>query len=87
MMATMRAQEVADLLNAYEAAHDDRTNDYNLWQDVIYDLDDYDADATEANDPSGMSDLVVLTDGTWIGWDVLSHQWRVVDALAAREGE
>lgn len=44
----------------------DQLNNYdgdNIWQDVIYHLPT-DDDAIEAADPSGASNVVILTDGS-----------------------
>ena len=73
-------QEIADQLNAYEASHSADGSDrpvHNMWQDLIYGLDAYDPEATEAADPSGRNDLVVLTDGSTIRWDQQARQWHV----------
>ncbi len=43
-----------------------RLNTYkgeNIWQDVIYQLDDLDHELTEALDPNYQSDRFALTDG------------------------
>lgn len=43
-----------------------RLNTYkgeNIWQDVIYQLDDLDHEPTEALDPNYQSDRFALTDG------------------------
>jgi len=48
----------------------DRLNEYagdNIWEDIIYALPIDDA-AIHAADPTGMSDIIILTDGTRIVW-------------------
>jgi prevent-host-death family protein len=61
---------IIDKLNAYEAGEGT-----NIWQDIILDLDEYDAAATEELDPSGASDRFALADGTIIRWDGSSDEW------------
>jgi len=50
-----------------------RLNTYkgeNIWQDVIYQLDDLDHDRTEALDPNYQSDRFALTDGRVFVFDI-----------------
>ncbi|MDF3284984.1 hypothetical protein [Gordonia sp. N1V] len=73
-------QEIADQLNAYQTSHSADGSDGpvdNIWQDLIYGLDAYDPEATEAADPDSRSDVVVLTDGSTIRWDQQAGQWYV----------
>jgi len=63
---------IVDRLNAYRGD--------NIFQDVIYGLEEYDQDATEAVDPDGHSDIIVLTDGTWIQCDIQTFRWFTREA-------
>jgi len=56
----------------------DRLNEYagdNIWEDIIYALPIDDA-AIHAADPTGMSDIIILTDGTRIVWMEGEGVWR-----------
>lgn len=64
----LTAQQIADMLNAY-------TGD-NIFQDVVYGIDSYDPEATEAADPSGMMDVYVFA-GVAICWDYQRAEWHV----------
>jgi hypothetical protein len=64
----MTTTEILNALNGY-------TGD-DLWNDVVHQLDNYDAEATERFDPTASSDVIALTDGTVLRasaggvWDV-----------------
>lgn len=75
-------QEIVEQLNAYEASHSADGSDgpvHNIWQDLIYSLDAYDSEATDAADPSGRNNVIVLTDGSTIWWDQQTREWYVGD--------
>lgn len=77
MAITERAKKVAEDLNIYDAlSHSLSGEEDGIWQDVITRLPDYDAAATEEADPTGRSDVVVLTDGSRIGWFEPERAWR-----------
>jgi hypothetical protein len=65
---TTTAQTLADELNAYQGE--------NFWQDVVenYDLD---RDAIEQADPSGMSTVVILDDGSEVRYNESRKEWAV----------
>ena len=63
-----RLAQFVEQLNAYDGD--------NIWEDVIHPFG-FDHDATALADPSGMSDLVILLDGTWIVYDEPTGTWRV----------
>ena len=53
-------------MNKYEVIAQ-RLNDYtgdNIWEDIIWHLEDIDDDAIEQADPCHMSDTIIFTDGT-----------------------
>lgn len=58
-MSTTTTQ-IVNRLNTYDGD--------NIWQDIIWKLDSYDPDATEAADPNCASDVVILKDGSVIGY-------------------
>ena len=56
-----------------------RLNSYrgnNIWEDVIRRHPRYDDDATAAADPSGMSDTIILSDGSIIDYAHHLQTWR-----------
>ncbi len=55
-----RTQQIVDLLNAYKGD--------NIWQDVIWDLPEYDDEATSDEVDQGRNDGLVLTNGTVIAY-------------------
>lgn len=63
---TLTAQQIADMLNAYEGD--------NIFQDLVYGIDSYDPEATEAADPSGKMDVYVFA-GTEVRWG--GSEWYV----------
>lgn len=67
--ARVDAAAVVAALNAYVGD--------NVWEDVIYSLDGYDGAKTEAADPYGRSDVVVLTDGTVIRYVAQAGEWTI----------
>lgn len=58
------ARRIVDRLNEYEATHE--FLDYNIWEDVIHSLPEYDEKATAKADPGYWGGVVVLTEGTRI---------------------
>ena len=61
---TLTAQQIADQLNAYEEARD--ADDLgNVWQDVIWHLDEVDFDAL----PEDQSEELPLKSGEVVRWD------------------
>lgn len=71
---TRTATQIAYLLNEYEEAHSDDPQ-ANLWGDVIWELDEYDGEATDEADPSYTSTVVVLTDGSRVEWAAEIREW------------
>lgn len=71
MTNTTTAQQIADKLNEYDGD--------NIWQDVILHLDEFDADATEAADPNGASNVVALTNGDQLHY-YRADGWIVAEA-------
>ena len=68
------AKKLAQALNEY----DERTPvpERDPWNDVITGFP-VDEDATAEADPNGSSDIVVLTDGSRVGYDYERQEWRV----------
>ena len=66
MNDTATAQQIADQLNAYEGD--------NICQDLVYGIDSYDPEATEAADPSGKMNVYVFA-GTEVRWG--GSEWYV----------
>ncbi len=64
--STLTAQQIADQLNAYEGD--------NIFQDLVYGIDSYDPEATEAADPSGKMNVYVFA-GTEVRWG--GSEWYV----------
>ena len=54
MSTTLTAQQIANQLNAYEGD--------NIVQDVVYGIDSYDPEATEAADPHGKMNVYIFAD-------------------------
>lgn len=52
----------------------------NVWQDVILPFKEYDPAATAAADPSGASDVVVMSDGSVARWDRATGTWYAESA-------
>ena len=63
---TLTAQQIADQLNAYEGD--------NICRDLVYGIDSYDPEATEAADPSGKMNVYVFA-GTEVRWG--GSEWYV----------
>ncbi len=61
------AQKVLQELRVYQGE--------NEWDEVIHQFD-VDHAATEAADPSGMSDVAIFTDSSRIAWDEADKKWR-----------
>jgi hypothetical protein len=66
---TTTIQQITDQLNAYDAAHTDDPQ-ANIWQDVIFKADWYDADATDARYGVGDSVHLITTDGVTIAYSL-----------------
>ena len=77
------AHEIAGRLNEYEATHE--FLDYNIWEDVIHSLPEYDEKATAKADPGYWGGVAVLTDGTRI--EKRKGEWVIVNTTTARERE
>ena len=48
----------------------------NEWDEVINQFD-IDEAATEAADPSNMSDITIFADGSRIVWDEVAGEWKI----------
>lgn len=66
----MTKSELLKALNCYKGD--------NEWEDVIRPSGLLDEEATYKADPSNMSDIIVLTDGSVIIWDGPRGMWREV---------
>lgn len=64
----MTKDELIKALNEYKGD--------NEWEDIIRQSGLLDEEATAEADPSGMSDIIVLTDGSVIIWDGPRGEWR-----------
>lgn len=81
-ITTERVAEIVASVNAYWADHEDAASS-DMWQAVIFCLPEFDEARTAAADPSYMSDVAVLTDGTRVEWDAQGRRW-FADRTGAR---